>query len=159
MLQVFIRSASWVPTTYVFVVIEDSLEEQYSASCLQLWFKWMHNHWAITVVYLSCSIHKEWHLVLIAQWGAGYIELLSVHRMEGASLIQNQVSQTVALKYCIYPKYWDTLTPYHNWPKNCTKFILLFVKVSISRWMCGKQCILWLDATSWPESRLFPQAS
>ena len=22
--------------------------------------------------------------------------------------------------YHIYPKYWDTLTPYHSGPKNCT---------------------------------------
>ena len=50
------------------------------------------------------------------------------------------------LSNCVYLKYWDTLTPYHTWPKIWMSPILP-LDTSINYWMSGKQCRPWSDAT------------
>ena len=53
--------------------------------------------------------------------------------------------------YYIYPKYWDTLTPYYTGPKILNKSILLPVNKSKLCWMicklCGPFCSLWAVST------------
>ena len=60
--------------------------------------------------------------------------------------------------YCIYLKYWNTLSTYHTCPKiwnSPSYYLLMCLKYCC---MCGKHCRPWSDATFsgiWPLSILF----
>ena len=54
------------------------------------------------------------------------------------ALSVNYVSELDNKTYCIYPKYWDTHTLYHTFPKIRTNpFYYLFI--GLKCWMSGRQ--------------------
>ena len=65
--------------------------------------------------------------------------------------------------YCIYPKYWDTLSTYHTAPKilNSPFYYLLMCLKYMYCCMYDKQCRPWSDAafcSIWSGSSLFTRA-
>ena len=51
------------------------------------------------------------------------------------------------LMYCIYPRYWDTLTPLQYFDLNFDESILLSDDVTKNFWMSLKQCKPCFDTT------------
>ena len=91
------------------------------------------------------------------------INSISLHQYESywySMILICWANSMIAHKILYYPKYWDTLTPYHTFPVICKSLFHYLLMCPKYCRTSGKQRISWSDAIFcgiWSGSTLFAQ--